>query len=99
MFIIGIAIMVGQFILNFSDEETGSSTKISRSFGNLFLTIVLGIIFTGVGEKIPTPSNSCMIIEKIDQKKSGYIIYTENNMEIYQKECSYKAGDTLWIKR
>lgn len=44
-------------------------------------------------------NNTFLIIDSIFQTKEGYVIYTNENLKIYQKECSYKIGDTLWIKK
>ena len=43
-------------------------------------------------------SNSFFVIKSINQNEKGYIIKCED-IKIYQKECKYKVGDTLWIKK
>jgi uncharacterized membrane protein len=76
---------------------------ISRLTGSLkeeaiVCTIVSGLFLLYSGLVILLPNDSYLVVNKIVQNKTRYVIYT-NRIKIYQKECSYKVGDTLWIRR
>jgi hypothetical protein len=64
----------------------------------------IGALFTGAlylfmaGLFSIKHNDSYLVIDRIIQNDIGYVIYTDE-FKIYQKECHYKVGDTLWIKK
>jgi uncharacterized membrane protein len=61
--------------------------------------LVLGIllVFCG-GLNGPRINDSFLVISSINQTDK-YIVRTKQNIVIYYKDCSYRPGDTLWIKK
>jgi hypothetical protein len=71
-----------------------------KDVSEVFYGMIIGaFLLLYAGYLYPKANNSCFIVESISQTRKGYIIDTNHFLRIFQKECSYKIGDTLWIKK
>jgi hypothetical protein len=70
-----------------------------KKMENCFMWFLAGMLFTYMaGTLYYKFNNSYLIISKIVQEKDRYVV-TAWPLKIIQKQCSYKVGDTLWIKK
>ena len=60
--------------------------------------IACGLIYLA-GFFYPKASDTFFTVSSITQTNKGYIITTNSLLRIFQKQCTYKIGDTLWIKK
>lgn len=71
-----------------------------RDDGGTFGAFFVAFIFIYLaGFVYPKANDTFFVVTDISQDKKGYVIYTDHCVKFYQKQCSYKIGDTLWIKK
>jgi hypothetical protein len=79
-----------------SDDAMKTNDQVKSIF--ICLVMFFALVLRA-GTALSVSNSSFAVVTKIVQKSDGYIIYAEPQMKIYQKECTYKVKDTLWIKR
>jgi hypothetical protein len=66
----------------------------------IFILFAISINGMAVGNQIPNPNSSYLVVKQVVIKDNNYIVKCSNNVVIYKDlKCNYILGDTLWIKK
>jgi hypothetical protein len=96
--VISVIIIIIPFVTTIKDTDLPEQNRVTYAAAYAVFMVFLALFSMFAGDCISKTTNYC-VVENVKQTKNGYFINTDRYITLFQKECSYKPGDTLWIKK